>query len=148
MTTLSKSTQVVVAALALFLASCVSEFESKKELALAAGFRAITPVRPEHVELLPELPEDQITEIKFQGNTYYVLPDAENNRAYVGRSEEYQAYQQLRIQKKIAEDNLAAAQMNQMAAYNSMNWGAWGGWGGWGPVGYPYGYRRYGYYVR
>ena len=42
-------------------------------------------------------------------------------------------------QKQISDDNLAAAQMNQMSA---MNWGAWGGWGGYGWGGMGYGIRR------
>ena len=148
MNTLLRSTHALAACLALLLTGCANEFQNQKDLALAAGFRVITPVQPEHVALLPQLPEGQFTPIQHQGKTYYVLPDAQNQRAYVGRPEEYQAYQRLRIQKKIAEDHLAAAQMNQMAAYTAMNWGAWGGWGGWGTVGYPYGYRRFGYLPR
>ncbi len=137
------SSQIIAAiAFTVFAIGCATEFQSKKNLAVAAGFKAITPAKPEHVELLPKLPEEQITEIQYEGKTFYILPDAANNRAYVGGPSEYQAYQQLRINKQIAEDNLAAAQMNQMNAMNAMNWGAWGGWGA---VGYGYGpYRRYG----
>jgi hypothetical protein len=138
----------IVAMLALVIlgAGCASEFQDKKDLAIAAGFKVITPVQPDHVALLPTLPKGQITPIKHDGKPYYILPDAENNQAYVGGPAEYQAYEKLRIAKKISEDNLAAAQMNQMAA---MNWGAWGGWG---TMGYPYpyggGYRRMGPYYR
>ena len=47
--------------------------------------------------------------------------------------EQYQAYQQLRLANKLSNENLEAAQMNQMA---TMNWGAWGGWGGYGGWGW------------
>jgi hypothetical protein len=144
MKTIKTSVRIIaMSALVLLGASCASEFQSKKDLAIAAGFKIITPTKPEHITLLPTLPKGQISEIKYEGNPYFILPDAENNRAYVGGPTEYQSYEKLRLAKKISDDNLAAAQMNQMAAMN------WGTWGGWGAVGYPYGgvgYRRVGYY--
>ena len=73
-----------------------------------------------------------MTPVNYQGKTYYVLPDVANNQAYVGGAEQYQAYQQLRLAQHLSNQNLEAAQMNQMA---TMNWGGWGGWygyGGWG----------------
>jgi hypothetical protein len=120
-------------------ASCASELQEKENLAVAAGFKVITPVKPDQIALLPTLPKDKVTQVNYGGKTYYVLPDLKNNQAYVGGPAEYQAYRQLRLAKQISDDNLAAAQMNQAAA---MNWGAWGGWGapGWGGMGY--GYRR------
>jgi hypothetical protein len=138
---------VAMFALLILGTSCASELQSKKDIAIAAGFKVITPVKPEHVALLPTLPRGQISEIKHEGKPYYILPDADNNQAYVGGPAEYQSYEKLRLAKKISEDNLAAAQMNQMAAMNSMNWGAWGGWG---TMGYPYGgrYHRMGPYYR
>ena len=125
-------------ALAAFVVSCASELKEKENLAVAAGFKVITPVKPDQVALLPTLPKDKVTQISYKGKTYYVLPDLKNNQAYVGGPTEYQAYQQLRLARQISNDNLMAAQMNQM---NAMNWGAWGGWGGygWGRMG---GYRR------
>lgn len=120
-------------------ASCASELQEKENLAVAAGFKVITPVKPDQVALLPTLPKDKVTQVNYQGKTYYVLPDLKNNQAYVGGPAEYQTYRQLRLAKQISDDNLAAAQMNQAAA---MNWGAWGGWGGYGWGGMGYGYRR------
>ena len=127
-------------AFATLAASCASDLKNKENLAVAAGFKVITPVKPDQVALLPTLPKDKVTQITHDGKTYYVLPDLKNNQAYVGGPAEYQAYRQLRLAKQISDDNLAAAQMNQMS---SMNWGAWGGWGGygWGGMGYG-GYRR------
>jgi hypothetical protein len=67
------------------------------------------------------------------GKTYYVFPDAANNRALVGGPKQYQAYQQLRLQNKLANENLETAELYQDTA---MNWGAWGGWGGPGWIGW------------
>jgi hypothetical protein len=117
------------AALVILAAGCASALKEKENLAIAAGFKTITPVKPDQVKLLQDLPKDKVTQISHEGKTLYVLPDAKNNQAYVGGPTEYQEYKRLRLAKQISDDNLAAAQMNQMSA---MNWGAWGGWGGYG----------------
>jgi hypothetical protein len=71
------------------------------------------------------------------GQTYYVFPDAANNRALVGGAKQYQTYQQYRLQRNLAAEQLATAQAYQDA---SMNWGGWGGWGvGWGGWGVGWG---------
>ncbi len=82
---------------------------------------------------MQSLPPDQVTPITYKGKRLYVLPDAKNNQAYVAGAEQYQAYQQLRLAQHLSNQNLEAAQMNQMA---TMNWGAWGGWGGYGGWGW------------
>jgi hypothetical protein len=112
-------------------AGCAADLHQNEDLAVAAGFKIITPTAPDQVALLPTLPTGKVTPITYKGKSYYVLPDLKNNRAYVGGPKQYQSYQQLRVQRQISNDNLMAAQMNQSA---SMNWNAWGGWGGagWG----------------
>lgn len=120
------------------IAACASTGQGTRDMAIAAGFRVITPTTAEQKALLPTLPEGKITQINHDGKVFYVLPDLANNQAYVGGPDQYQAFQQLRIARQISDSNLAAAQMNQM---NQMNWGMWGGWGGpgWrGPGGFGY----------
>ena len=121
---------VVLLALAV---GCASNMQNKENLAVAAGFKAITPSRPDQQAILAKLPPDKVTPVRYHGKLYYVLPDLQNNQAYVGGPRQYQAYQQLRLQQHISNQNLMAAQMNESA---SMNWGAWGGWGAWGPMGW------------
>jgi hypothetical protein len=116
----------VIALLALAV-GCATESQNKQNLAIAAGFKIITPTKPDQITLLQSLPADKVTPVNYHGKTFYVLPDAKNNQAYVGGIEQYQAYQQLRLAQHLSNQNLEAAQMNSM---NSMNWGAWGGWGG------------------
>jgi len=113
---------IVLLALA---AACATQ--EKENLLIAAGFRAITPKNPDQEQILKSLPAGKVTLVKYQGQTYYVMPDAANHQAYVGGPDQYQAYQQLRLQKQLSNENLQAAQMYQDS---SMNWGAWGGWGG------------------
>jgi hypothetical protein len=116
-------------ALLAFVGGCASnDLQNKENLAVAAGFKVITPKTADQQARLAQLPAGRVTPVKYKGKTYYVLPDVKNNQAYVGRASEYQAYQQLRLVNKLSNDNLEAAEMNENA---SMGWG-WGGWGGWG----------------
>ena len=110
--------------LALLLAvGCATESQNKQNLAIAAGFKVITPTGPDQISLLQTLPVDKVTPVNYRGKSYYVLPDAKNNQAYVGRAAEYQAYQQLRLAQHLSNQNLQAAQMNQAA---SMGFGTLG----------------------
>jgi hypothetical protein len=124
---------LVVIALGVFAVSCASETQEKQNLAIAAGFKIITPKNAEQQNILNSLPAGKVTPVTYKGKQYYVLPDVPNNQAYVGGPDQYQSYQQLRLANKLSNENLEAAQMNQMA---TMNWGAWGGWGGYGGWGW------------
>jgi hypothetical protein len=124
---------LVVIALGVFAVSCASETQEKQNLAIAAGFKIIAPKNAEQQSILNSLPAGKVTPVTYKGKRYYVLPDVPNNQAYVGGPDQYQAYQQLRLANKLSNQNLEAAQMNQMA---TMNWGAWGGWGGYGGWGW------------
>ena len=124
---------LTVIALGVFAMSCASETHEKENLAIAAGFKVITPANAQQQTILTQLPAGQVTPVDYKGKRYYVLPDVAHNQAYVGGAEQYQAYQQLRLAQHLSNQNLEAAQMNQMA---TMNWGAWGGWGGYGGWGW------------
>ena len=127
---------LTVIALCAFAVGCTSDLQNKENLAVAAGFKVVTPANADQQARLAQLPADRVTPVNYKGKQYYVLPDVKNNRAYVGRAAEYQAYQQLRLANKLSNDNLEAAELNQQA---SMGWG-WGGWGGWGAAGWGVGW--------
>jgi hypothetical protein len=122
---------LVVTVFAAFAAGCASQMETTENLAVAAGFKAITPGNPQQQAILASLPAGKVHQVNYQGKTYYVLPDRSHNQAYVGGPKQFQTYQQLRLARQISNQNLMAAQMNEMAA---MDWNTWGGWGGWGPA--------------
>jgi len=108
---------------------------------VASGFKVITPKTAAQQQKLQKLPPGKVTMIQKGGKTYYIFPDPAHNRAYVGRPNEYQAYQQLRASNKLARENLETAEMYQDA---EMDWGGWGGWGaGWGPMGIGIGGGRF-----
>ena len=126
---------ILVKCLALAV-GCANNLHSKENMAVAAGFKTITPSKPSQVARLKTLPADKVTRVTHKGKTYYVLPDVANNVAYVGGPQQYQAYKQLRLQRKLSNQNLEAAALNQAAAAD--NWGAWGSWGEWPTTGWYY----------
>ena len=124
-------------AVAIAIAGCATSsqtsMQSKESMLVAAGFKTITPKTAAQKQKLQNLPPGKVTMVQKKGKTYYIFPDPAQNRAYVGGPKEYQEYQQLRAEKKLANENLETAEMYQDA---EMNWGGWGGWGaGWGPMG-------------
>ena len=120
------------ALLALTVGCAGTQTQSKENLLIAAGFKVIVPRTAAQQQKLQALPADKVTLVQKDGKTYYVFPDAANNQAYVGDPAQYQAYKQLRLANKLANENLEAAEMNQEA---SMDLGAWGGWGVRGGIG-------------
>lgn len=80
---------------------------------------------------LKALTQNKIMVHTKNGKNYYVYADAAQCQCvYVGTAANYQHYQQIRIAQNIADDQVAAAEMNQAAM---MDFGAWGPLGGsWG----------------
>ena len=121
-------------ALAALAAGCTTttQTQTKENLLIAAGFKAIIPKTAAQQQKLQALPAGKVSLVQKDGQIYYVFPDAPNNQAYVGGPRQYQTYKQLRLANQLSNENLEAAEMRQDA---SMNLGAWGGWGGVGFVG-------------
>ena len=140
-----KSPFTLVLAVAIAMVGCASttqtSTQNKESMLVASGFKTITPKTAAQKQKLQNLPPDKVTMIQKKGKTYYIFPDPAQNRSYVGGPNEYQAYQQLRAEKKRAKENLETAEMYQDA---EMDWGGWGGWGaGWGPMGMGMGVGRF-----
>jgi hypothetical protein len=102
--------------------------KDKENALLAAGFKVITPKTAAQEQKLKALPRNSVTMTKKEGKILYMYPDAANNVAYVGGPKQYQAYRQIRIDQKMSDENLEAAEINQD---ESMEWNEWGGWGPW-----------------
>ena len=101
------------------------ETQTREKDLIAAGFKVITPRTAAHQQRLKALPSDRVTMVQKDGKTYYVFPDAANNRAYVGGRTQYQAYQQIRTAIQFRNESLEAAGFGEEA-----DWGTWNGWGG------------------
>src|SRR6476620_4113422 len=127
------------------LAGCATTTTSTQEKAsilVAAGFKTISPKTAAQQQKLQQLQTGQVAMIQKNGGTYYIVADPPRNLVYVGGPHEYQAYQQMRAQRQLAQENLQTAEVYQDAA---MQWGAGGGGGvGWGRMGYGVGVGRIG----
>jgi hypothetical protein len=122
----------VIALLALTVGcATTTSTENKESMLVASGFKVVTPKTAEQSARLKKLTPGTLAQVTKGGKTYYIFPDAAHNQAYVGGPKQYQAYQQYRLEHKLAQQQLETAEMYQDSM---MGWGGWGGWGiGWGP---------------
>jgi hypothetical protein len=130
---------IAIALAAVSMGCASSTLLDRENVAAGAGFKLITPTKPDQQALLRKLPADKVTRINHGGKTYYVLPDLANNQAYVGGPKQYQTYQKLRrTQEKNSDPHWfeAAPDANQMDQINAMNWDEWNGWTGVGAFGW------------
>jgi len=129
------SIAAVCTALLIGCASTQTTTQNRESMLVASGFKLITPKTAVQKQKLQNLPTGTVTMIKKGKKSYYVFPDPAHNQAYVGGPKEYQAYQQLRAEKKLTREDLQDAEMYQDA---TMEWSLWaGGEGVWGPMGGP-----------
>ena len=134
----------VIALLALMVgcATTATFPQDKANMLVAAGFKTVTPRTPAQQQKLQQLQTGQVVTVQKNGRTYYIVANPSQNVVYVGGPHEYQAYQQMRAQRQLAQENLQTAEVYQDAA---MQWDTWGGWGmGWGRMGYGVGVGRVG----
>src|SRR5262245_3367860 len=110
---------------AALIISCASTqtTQNRESMLVASGFRVITPKTAAQKQKLQNLPAGTVTMVKKGKKTYYVFPDPAHNQAYVGGPKEYQAYQQLRADKKLAREDLQDAEMYQDATMERSLWG-------------------------
>lgn len=111
------------------LAGCASMgAQDTEDMLSAAQFTMKKADTPAKLSLLRSLTQNKIMAHSKNGKNYYIYADAAQCQClYAGTEINYQQYQQIRLAKNIADDQLAAAEMNQSAMMN------WGGWGPWGP---------------
>ena len=134
---------------AMLAAACASEqaeVQQTEQMLAAAGFRmqpADTPQRQAQLAATP--PRQLLTQTLQVGGkptAGYIYADPDYcHCVYLGTPQAFQAYQQLALQQRIANEQLQAAEMQEDAAFD---WGMWGP-GYWGPgpvvVVHEHGYR-------
>jgi len=109
--------------LALF-AGCAANTQSTENLLSAAGFRTIVANTPQRQQHLKTLPANKVVLVQRNGKNHYVYADPAHYQIYVGNPAQYQQYQQLRLARNLAQDQLATAELNQQS---TMDWGmVWG----------------------
>src|SRR5258708_1458599 len=108
---------------------------NEQNMLIAAGFKTITPKTTAQQQKLQALPPGQLAQITKNGQTFYVFPDAANNRAFVGGPDQYQALVNYRPSPHLAAEQLATS---TVYADPSLGWDTWNGWPG------TYGHQRRG----
>lgn len=121
---------VVLAALVIALGGCATirrhETLNTEQVLSAAGFQMRLSDTPEKLASLQALPPRRLVPQEREGRLYYVYADPEVCRClYVGTEPQYQEYQRLALQKRIADEELMGAQND---LYGTMDWGLWGPW--------------------
>jgi hypothetical protein len=66
----------------------------KEQLLVQSGFRPKTVTTPEQQHRVKELQQDQVSEVGYKGQMYYVYPTAARDRILVGNKVQYNAYKQ------------------------------------------------------
>src|SRR5215471_6696244 len=108
----------IAAACTALLVSCATSqtsTQNRESMLVASGFKVITPKTAAQKQKLQNLPPGKVTMIQKGKKTYYLFPDPAHNQAYVGGPKQYQEYQQLRAEKKLAREDLQTAEMYQDA---------------------------------
>lgn len=127
---------VLLAALLLVAVGCASDpVPETEQLLAAAGFQMEPADTPERQAELATLPPHQLLMQTLQVGgtpaTGYVYADPDHCHClFVGDAKAYQAFQQLAVQKRIADEYLQAAALNENAAFEWNHWGP----GFWGPT--------------
>ena len=120
-----------VVALGLSVTGCAAirahQTAETEQVLAAAGFQAEPADTPEKLAHLQTLTPRKVVRDVRDGQLQYVYADPQTCKClYVGDEQRYQKFQELSLQKKIADEQRSAARANWEA---SMNW--WGGPWGW-----------------
>ena len=103
---------------------CAANTQSTENLLSAAGFRTIIANTPQRQQHLKTLPANKVVPVQRNGKNHYVYADPAHYQIYVGNPAQYQQYQQLRLARNLAQDQLATTELNQQS---TMDWGmVWG----------------------
>jgi hypothetical protein len=105
------------------LAIGCSTTKQTENLLAAAGFQMMPATTPQQQAHLKTLATNKVTRVVRGGKTYFAFPDAKQQVLYIGQQAQYDAYQKLRLQQKMAQ-----AQIDE--ANSEADWGPWGYWGG------------------
>jgi hypothetical protein len=121
----------LIVALGVSVTGCASirahQTAETEQVLAAAGFRVEPADTPEKLAHLQTLTPRKVVQTVRDGQLQYVYADPQTCKClYVGDEQRYQKFQELSLQKKIADEQLSAARASWDA---SMNW--WGGAWGW-----------------
>jgi hypothetical protein len=90
------ATRLTLTAFITLLGACATAPSPQAEnTLLSAGFKAKVASTTRQRQELRILPEGTVSAVTRKGKTYYVYPDASQDKLYVGNKTQYQTYKQL-----------------------------------------------------
>jgi long-subunit acyl-CoA synthetase (AMP-forming) len=86
---------------------------SQTEALLAqSGFKIITVTTPKQQQAVTGLPDNKVSAVKYNGKLYYVYPTAQNDRIYVGRQKQFDAFKKAAVAQQASQPAQAYSAMN------------------------------------
>src|SRR5580704_3336172 len=121
---------VVLGPVLIALGGCAAmqlhEAHDAEQVLSAAGFHMKLSDTPEKLANLRTLPPRKLVPTQRNGQLYYVYADPDVCKClYIGTEAQYQQFQRLALEKRLAAEQLMAAQNNLSAV---MDWGLWDPW--------------------
>jgi hypothetical protein len=105
------------------------EVRDVEDMLAASGFVMRPADSADRAANLQSLPPHRLVLQQRDGQPYYVYADPDICKCvWVGDQKAHAQFQQMRIQKQIADEQLAAAQAYRDAAFNWNLWGPWPWW--------------------
>jgi hypothetical protein len=101
--------------------------QQTESMLLASGFKVVPATTPDQQQQIKTLPAGRISAVNRSGKAYFVYPVHAKNILYVGKNDQYLAYQQL-AQKSQAQV-MAKQEEEAINRMESPGWEApWGDW--------------------
>ena len=103
--------------------------QDRESLLSASGFTVLPANNPQSQAMLAKLPANRVSQIIQGNNVSYVYPDPVLCHClYTGGQQAFAQYFAYVQQRRIADEQVTAAQLNYDGGWD---WGPWGGYGGW-----------------
>jgi hypothetical protein len=109
----------------LLLAGGCATTKHQESMLTFAGFKPVTATTPKQQQKLQALPPGKFSRIVRNGKTWYVYPEAAENRLYLGTKNEYQQYVQNAADAKISRQTFDSEAIGQA---DGSDWDDWGDW--------------------
>ena len=118
---------------AAFLSGCAAlernAVDDRESMLSAAGFSVLPVNTPQRQTMLATLPPNRVSQIIKGPRVTYVYPDQVLCHClYAGGQQAFAQYSAIRQQRRIADEQVTAAQLD---FNDGWDWGPWGGYGGW-----------------
>lgn len=125
---------LLVAVIAAVLTGCATiqaaSTRSTEQMLAAAGFHTEPADTPERAAHLQRLPARKLTLERYGVEPLWVYADPDVCVCtYVGTESQYQEYQRLIVEQRLADERLQASV--NWGPWGAWPWGRWGAWPGW-----------------